>query len=223
MLSVLGAESSHSEAVGIAELAQVEIELVEQSQVAGPSAVVAVAAADGKNTLLIQLNGGCFAVTVALMRPLLPDHEVVAHYLSVNADSQFIWWSNGERVADFELFGLGPVIVDERVVDLISEVGRIGIGDDGQNQPGKHAVEGAFALAERITGASVPAALFEAGRFTVGAQVPPAYRLPSPSRQRLPSLWSEVARCNEGAERIPRQGSCPTRGLGGLASTRLEF
>ncbi|MDV6277518.1 DUF6461 domain-containing protein [Rhodococcus erythropolis] len=168
VLSILGAESSHSEVAGIAELAQVEIELVEQS-VSGPSAVVAVARLDGKSTLLIQLNGGSFAVSVALMRPLLPDHEVVSHYLSTNADSQFIWWSNGERVADFELVGIGPVIGDERVVDLISEVGGIGIDDDAQNQLAKYAVQGAFALAERITGASVPAALFEAGRFTVAA------------------------------------------------------
>lgn len=166
VLSLLGAEAVRAEAIGIAELAQVEVELVERSGTAGSSAVVAVAGLEGKNTLLIQLNGGSFAVTVALMRPLLPDHEVVAHYLGGNADSQFIWWSNGERVADFEPFRCGPVIGDTRVVDLISDVGGLGV-DDAHNQPCTHAMQGAFALAERITGASVPAALFEVGRFTL--------------------------------------------------------
>lgn len=71
VLGALGADQdSHTEAVGIAELAQVAIEVAEQSDVAGPNLTVGVAAVGADNTLLIQLNGGSFAVTEELMRPL---------------------------------------------------------------------------------------------------------------------------------------------------------
>ena len=236
VLSLLGAASSHSdsdvhlEAVGVAEVGEVELDLADQAVAVGFGGVhvIAVAAIDGDNTLLIQLNGGSFAVTEALMRPLLPEHEVVAHSLSVNADSQFIWWSNGERVAAFELFGSGPVIGDERVVDLIWEVGGIGIDDDALNEPGEHAMEGAFALAERITGVAVTAELFEAGPFTV-AVVPGEGRTlqvdrPAAPIQNPPSQWREVARRYKAAERIPLHGMMfKERPPGGRPSAELEF
>lgn len=167
VLRALGTTSSHSEAMGIAELMQVENEVSGQSDVSEPKFVVAVAGLDEQNTLLIQLHGGTFAVVTTLMRPLFPEHEVVSHYLSANDESQFIWWSNGERKADFELVGVGPMIGDERVVDLISQVSRIGGDNDSHDCHGERAAQVAFALAERITGVSIPAALFEAGRFTV--------------------------------------------------------
>lgn len=220
----------YSEAVGVAEVGEVELDLVEHAVAGGFGGVhvIAVAAIDGDNTLLIQLNGGSFTVTEALMRPLLPEHEVVAHYLGVNADSQFIWWLNGERVAHFELFGSGPVIGDERVVDLIWEVGGIGIDDDAQNEPGEHAVHGAFALAERITGIAATAELFEAGLFTV-AVVPAEGRTlqvdrPAASMQNAPSRWRQVARRYKAAERIPLHGMMSKeRPPGGRPSAQLEF
>lgn len=237
VLRLLGASSSgpgadtQSEAVGIAEVGEVELDLAEQAVALGLGRVnvIAVAAIDADNTLLVQLGGGSFAVTEGLMRPLLPEREVVAHYLSVNADSQFIWWSNGGRVASFELFGSGPVAGDERVVDLIWEVGGIGIDDDAQNEPDEHAVEGAFALAERITGVPVAAELFEAGPFTV-AVVPEEGRTlwvdtaPSTPMQNLSSQWREVARRYKAAERVALHGvMSKQRPPGGRPSARLEF
>jgi len=157
VLSALGADANtQSEAIGIAELGEVMSDLTEQPETAGAGQVVAVAAVGDDSTLLMQINGGSFAISEELMRPLLSDREVASHYLSVNADSQFIWWSNGTRVAEFELFGSSPVVGDDRMVDLILDVGGIGIDDDAQGYAGEHALEGAFALAEQITGVAVP-------------------------------------------------------------------
>lgn len=230
VLGALGADQdSYTEAVGIAELAQVAIEVAEQSDMAGPNLTVGVAAVGADNTLLIQLNGGSFAVTEELMRPLLSDREVAAHYLGVNADSQFVWWSNGTRVAEFELFRSGPMAGDDRVVDLILDVGGIGSDDNVDGYPGEHAMEGAFALAEQITGVAVPASLFETGTFTVAivpveGQSPPADSTPEPSSQKSPSSWSEVVRRYKAAERVPLHGfMSKDRPPGGRPSARLEF
>ncbi|GAA3149292.1 hypothetical protein GCM10020255_028580 [Rhodococcus baikonurensis] len=104
VLDTLGA-AHVTEAIGIAELSGVALDLAEQSDVPGPSDVVAVAMVDEENTFLLQLNGGTFAVTDELMLPLLPDREVVSHYLSVNADSEFVWWSmaNGSPMSNFSV------------------------------------------------------------------------------------------------------------------------
>ncbi|PBI83775.1 hypothetical protein BKP42_67620 [Rhodococcus erythropolis] len=230
VLSAVGAdENTPSEAIGIAELSEAMSDLTEQPETAGAGQVVALAAVGDDSTLLMQLNGGSFTITEDLMGPLLSDREVASHYLSVNADSQFIWWSNGTRVAEFELFGSGPVVGDDRVVDLILDVGGIGIDDDAHGYPGEHAVEGAFALAEQITGVAVFPSLFEAGHFTVavvpeGGQSPPAVLPPKPSTQTSPSSWSEVARRYKAAERVPLHGfMSKDRPRGGRPSARLEF
>lgn len=230
VLSALGAdENTQSEAIGIAELGEVMSDLTEQPETAGAGPVVALAAVGDDSTLLIQLAGGFFAITEESMRPLLPDREVASHYLSVNADSQFIWWSNGTRVAEFELFGSNPVVGDDRVVDLILDVGGIGIDDDAQGYPGEHALEGAFALTEQITDVAVPASLFETGHFTAVVvptrrQSPPADVPPEPSPQKSPAAWSEVARRYKAAERIPLHGMMfRGRPPGGVPSARLEF
>lgn len=226
VLDTLGA-AHVTEAIGIAELSGVALDLAEQSDVPGPSDVVAVAMVDEENTLLLQLNGGTFAVTDELMLPLLPDREVASHYLSVNADSEFVWWSNGERVAYVELFGSNPVVGDERLVDLILDVGGIGIADDASSDPGEHAVEGAFALAERITGVAVPAALFEAGVFSV-AVVPRDRRTTSPDPHTLPednnpSSWSAVAHRYWGADRTPLHAVITKIRSRGRPGAQLEF
>lgn len=212
VLSALGAdENTQSEAIGIAELGEVMSDLTEQPETAGAGQVVAVAAVGDDSTLLMQINGGSFAISEELMRPLLSDREVASHYLSVNADSQFIWWSNGTRVAEFELFGSSPVVGDDRMVDLILDVGGIGIDDDAQGYAGEHALEGAFALAEQITGVAVPASLFVEGQFMV-AVVPKSGQSPSAdvpseaSPRKSPAAWSEVARRYKAAERIPLHG-----------------
>lgn len=212
VLSALGAdENTQSEAIGIAELGEVMSDLTEQPETAGAGQVVAVAAVGDDSTLLMQINGGSFAISEELMRPLLSDREVASHYLSVNADSQFIWWSNGTRVAEFELFGSSPVVEDDRMVDLILDVGGIGIDDDAQGYAGEHALEGAFALAEQITGVAVPASLFVEGQFMV-AVVPKSGQSPSAdvpseaSPRKSPAAWSEVARRYKAAERIPLHG-----------------
>lgn len=229
VLSALGAdENTQSEAIGIAELGEVMSDLTEQPETAWAGPVVALAAVSDDSTLLMQIDGGSFAVTEESMRPLLSDREVASHYLGVNADSQFIWWSNGTRVAEFELFGSSPVVGDDRIVDLILDVGGIGIDDDAQGYPGEHALEGAFALAEQITGVAVPASLFETGHFTVVVvptrrQSPPAVP-PEPSPQRSPAAWSEVARRYKAAERLPLHGMMfRGRPSGGVPSARLEF
>ncbi|MBQ7809027.1 DUF6461 domain-containing protein, partial [Rhodococcus sp. (in: high G+C Gram-positive bacteria)] len=86
VLSALGAdENTQSEAIGIAELGEVMSDLTEQPETAGAGQVVAVAAVGDDSTLLMQINGGSFAISEELMRPLLSDREVASHYLSVNA------------------------------------------------------------------------------------------------------------------------------------------
>lgn len=230
VLSALGAdENTQSEAIGITELGEVMSDLTEQPETAGAGQVVAVAAVGDDSTLLMQINGGSFAISEELMRPLLSDREVASHYLSVNADSQFIWWSNGTRVAEFELFGSSPVVGDDRMVDLILDVGGIGIDDDAQGYAGEHALEGAFALAEQITGVAVPASLFVEGQFMV-AVVPKSGQSPSAdvpseaSPRKSPAAWSEVARRYKAAERIPLHGVMfRGRPPGGVPSARLEF
>lgn len=215
VLRLLGAETLQSEAVGLAEVAEVEGELSEQT-IPGPGhPVVAVTSVGGDSTLLLQLNGGSFAITEELMRPLLMGHEVVSHYRSVNADGRFRWWTDGDLIADFDPVlpelpsRLGPATAQDRVVDLIREVGGIRIDDSGQDDPAEYnSGEGAFALAERITGVEVTAALLDSAVFTVavvdrGDKAPPTDSSVAPTDV---SEWGEVARRYAAAARVSLHG-----------------
>lgn len=233
VLSLLHAGDTHFEALGIAEVADTEIELAEQYRSSeGSPEVVAVTAADSESTLLIQLNGGSFAITEESMRPLLAGHDVVSHYRSVNADSRFLWWSNGDLLADFDplLPEFSSSRLDQtRVQGLIREVGGIRIEEVSPDELSDHrAVEGSFALAERITGVGVTAALLDTASFTVaavfGEESPSRDRSPAPRLQGSHSAWSEVARRYAGA-RFALHGVITKTRLRGIraGSWQLEF
>jgi hypothetical protein len=123
--------------------------------------------------LMIQNNSGFLGIDEQLMRPVIDQHEVVSHFSNVNAVSRFVWWRDGARQVSFEpmlpsgdLDAAAPTAGLPIILALIPQVGGIE-RDSDEPRTGFFHREGAFALAERLTGVAVTKDLLESTEFTV--------------------------------------------------------
>lgn len=175
--------------------------------------IVAVTDVGNGWTLLTQQDSGYVGIDDELMAPLIAEHEVVSHYSSVNADGRFIWWRDGREQISFDTLLPSHHLtanarwqpdVYARITALINEVGGIEFDYDGTRTEFHH-VEGAFALAERLTGVHIAQDVIDRAPFTV-AVVPT-----TPIDQRPPraqpiitgpllgetATWAEVTRLHQ--------------------------
>lgn len=152
--------------------------------------VVAVTDVGNGWTLLTQQNSGYVGIDAQLMASLIANHEVVSHYTSVNADGRFIWWRDGREQISFDTLLPGHDLTESKrwrpdvyaqIMDLITEVGGIEFDYDGIRTEFHH-VQGAFALAERLTGVRITQDIIDNSPYTV-AVVPTLPVGPRPPRQ----------------------------------------
>lgn len=116
---------------------------------------------------------GYIAISPEPMAPIVAEHDVVAH----GAD-RFVWWTRGQQRVSFEpllpWIDLTGVLADRQPADgrteIISMIDEVG-GIDFNETPGRelHHVAGSFALAERITGATVDELFLRDAEFVVAA------------------------------------------------------
>ncbi|GAB3399294.1 hypothetical protein GCM10027515_05460 [Schumannella luteola] len=108
----------------------------------------------GTATLLLQANGWV-GVTDELMRPVIDDHEVAAHFLNVNGVDRFHWWSGRRERLAFEplAFSARHDLDDDVASETLAALTDAGFDlDDGDpDSP----TASAWALAENLTGVRV--------------------------------------------------------------------
>jgi len=188
--------------------------------------VVAVADAGNGWTLMIQSNG-YIGTTDSVMAPLSAGHEVVAHSHNVNGDNYFVWWRDGKRQVLFspsnpasELEGAGSAHQGSadavaRIIELINEVGGIELHVPPDGRTEHHYIEGAFALAEQLTGVAVTPRLLVTASFTVAA-VPlnpamagpdPAPEVPTPASVDEVPTWEQVVKLHTSSHKLPLHGT----------------
>lgn len=203
-------------------------ELAEEQGLSGmDQQVVAVATAGDGWTLMIESNG-YIGITDAAMASLTAGHEVVAHSQNVNGDNHFVWWYDGVKQVYFnpltpawDLVGPGAACQSSaravaRVTELIGDVGGIELDDPppGGRVEYRH-VEGAFALAERLTGVAVTPHLLVDSTFTVTVvplnpadpgHDPAADEPPQPLVDDTPT-WDQVVKLHEASHKLTVHGT----------------
>lgn len=133
--------------------------------------VVEVADVGGGWTLL---TSGYVGMDPGLLAPLIAEHEVISHFSDVNARARLMWWRDSQEQISFDT--LCPDIdlavntrwrpdVYARIMTLINEVGGIEF-DDGGTPSEFHHRQGAFALAERLSGVRITEETIDHGLFT---------------------------------------------------------
>ncbi|MBN0975105.1 MULTISPECIES: DUF6461 domain-containing protein [unclassified Gordonia (in: high G+C Gram-positive bacteria)] len=189
--------------------------------------VVAVANAGNGWSLMIQDNG-YIGTTDSAMASLTANHEVVSQSQNINGDNYFVWWRDGVRQVLFspsnpvwELVGEGAAYQGSaagvaRIVELINEVGGIELnGPPPEGRTNSHHVEGAFALAEQLTGVAVTPRLLVKASFTV-AVVPvnaataghgPATDEPSRAQVDEVPTWEQVMKLHTSSHKLPIHGT----------------
>lgn len=204
-------------------------QLAEEQQLSGTDQqVVAVAAAGNGWTLMIESNG-YIGVTDSAMASLAAGHEIVAHFQNVNGDNHFVWWYDGVKQIYFspsnptwDLVGAGTAHQSSaeavaRITEMIKEVGGIELNDPPpEGRTDYRHVEGAFALAERLTGVAVTPHLLVFANFTV-AVVPlnPANAGHDPATDEPPQAlvvdevptWEQVVKLNNSSHRLTVHGT----------------
>lgn len=191
--------------------------------------------------LMIQHNSDYFGIDERLMRPIIEQHEVVCHFSNVNALSRFVWWRDGECQVSFEpgipsmdldAAAASPTAGLPTILALIPEVGGIERDTDEPRTESFHR-EGAFALAERLTGVAVTKDLLESADFTVAIvptvpdddctvdhDMPPRHSLLGDQ-----ASWGEVVRLNRSWAEATIHGTfvLTDSGSGIEEQTEVEF
>lgn len=202
---------------------------------------VGVADIGGGWVLLIQHNSEYLGIDERLMKPIIEQHEVVSHFSNVNALSRFVWWRDGESEVSFEPMmpsgeldaaSASPTAGLSTVMALIPEVGGIERDSDEPRSEFFHR-EGAFALAERLTGVTVTKDLIESADFTVAIvptvsddectvdhEIPPRHSLVGEQ-----ASWVEVVRLNRSWAEATIHGTfvLTDSGSGVEEQTEVEF
>lgn len=120
------------------------------------------------------LTSGYVGMDSGLLAPLIAEHEVISHFSDVNARSRFMWWRDGQEQISFDTLGPAmdlavntrwPPDAYARITALINEVGGIEF-DDGGARTEFHHRQGAFALAERLSGVRITQETIDHGLFT---------------------------------------------------------
>ncbi len=212
VLDALGAYSRRTRGVGFEGFGKRALEFERLGLAPMMSqAVQTVGVADigGGWVLLIQHNSEYLGVSDELFKPVIDNHEVISHFSNVNANSQFVWWRNGQRQISFEpMFATSvldrarstPTAGSSTLFDLMSDVGGFELEETDEPRAEFFHLEASFALAERLTGIAVTKDLIETAEFIVALvptttepQAPYAHEMPP----RVPLLgeratWSEV-------------------------------
>jgi hypothetical protein len=106
------------------------------------------------------LTSSLVGIDPDLMPPLIAKHEVISHFSDINARSRFTWWRDGQEQISFDILAPGFDLADgtrwhpdvyAKIVTLINDVGGIESDHDGTRTEFHHR-QGAFALAERLSG-----------------------------------------------------------------------
>lgn len=177
------------------------------------SQVIAVTAVGDGWTLMIQQNSGYVGIDAQLMAPIIAGHEVISHYTSVNADGRFIWWRDGREQISFDTLLPGHDLLDStrwepdvyaHIMNLINQVGGIEFDYDGTRTESHH-VQGAFALAERLTGVRITHNILDEAPYIV-AIAPTLPVGPRPSHDKplattgmpgQPTTWGEIIQLHQ--------------------------
>ena len=243
VLTNLHARRSRPVAVGVDDALLEADELAEDQQLSVTDHQVAAVAAAGNGwTLMIQSNG-YIGTTDSVMAPLTAGHEVVAHSQTVNGDNQFAWWRDGKRQVLFspsnptwELTGAGTAhqgsaAAVARIMELINDVGGIELHKPPEGRTEHHHVEGAFALAEQLTGVTVTPRLLVTSSFTV-AVVPldPATAGHDPATDEPPDAlvdevptWEQVVKLHRSSHKLALHGTLIEADLDIGATRSVEF
>ena len=228
VLASLRARPTRPVAIGVDDALFEGGQLTEEQQLSGTDQqVVAVAAAGNGWTLMIESNG-YIGITDLAMASLTPGHEIVSHSQNVNGDNYFVWWSDGVKQIYFnpanptwDLVGAGTAHQSSsesvaRITEMITDVGGIELNDPppGGRTDFRH-VEGAFALAERLTGVAVTPHLLVSAEFTV-AVVPlnpadaghdPAMDEPAQALVGEVPTWEQVVELHNSSHRLAVHGT----------------
>lgn len=179
----------------------------------------------GNNVLLVQQNSQYVAATGTYLEPLFRGRDIVSHS-SLGSGERFVWWSNGQIVADFDPYhyDLEEAVAPKSVIDAARTIGGVGIDGPPPRNKGFPAVAGSFALADHLTQSRVSREVLATGIFGVvvvrtGPALPPA----QPRTFESESSWAAVVDRYQKSYRLSRHGRASETTEGQVAEVRFWY
>ncbi|KZF06453.1 hypothetical protein A2J04_23650 [Rhodococcus sp. EPR-279] len=175
--------------------------------------------------LLVQQNSQYVAATETYLNPLFAGRDIVSHS-SLGSGERFVWWSNGQVVADFDPYHYDPEegVAPESVIDAARTIGGVGIDGPPPRNEGFPTVAGSFALADHLTQSRISPEILATGVFEVvvvrtGPALPPVQARTFESE----SSWGAVVDRYEKSYRLSRRGRAVETRADQVAEVRFWY